>query len=74
MADYYSKKALCPFWCKTSAEQNKIFCREGVNDSTRLQLWFKGDEGKRKAYLAKHCCMHYAMCPVYKIIAQQYGE
>ena len=66
MADYYSTKAQCPFWVKGSARENKIFC-EGPCEEARLQLWFRGNEKARRVFMSKYCCMHYAMCPVYKI-------
>lgn len=71
--DYYSAKALCPFWHKAVVGQNKIIC-EGINDDTRLQVWFKGDKTKLRTYIAKYCCMHYAMCPVYKMVMEQYDK
>lgn len=63
--DYYSTKVQCPFWRKGSAVESKIFCEGPVPDSN-VQIWFKGDEKKRKIHMARYCCMHYAMCPMYK--------
>ena len=71
MADYYSTKAQCPFWVKGSARENKVFC-EGPCPEARLQLWFKGNEKARRVFMSKYCCMHYAMCPVYKMTEGKY--
>lgn len=69
---YYDSRAKCPFWSKGSTRENKIFC-EGPCGDARLQLWFKGDEQKRRVYVSKYCCTQYAQCPVYKItLAEKY--
>ena len=71
MADYYDSKVLCPFWSKGSARENKIFC-EGPCADARLQLWFKGNEQKRRAFMARYCCRRYAECTVFKMTEAKY--
>lgn len=68
---YYETRAVCPFWSKSSARENKIFC-EGPCSDARLQLWFKGSEAKRCAHMDKYCCSEYADCSIYKITAEKY--
>ncbi len=71
MPDYYDADVQCPFWIRGSAAENKIFC-EGPAAEARLQLWFKGSEKKRRAFIGKYCCRKYTECAVYKITEAKY--
>ena len=73
MADYYDSRVECPFWVKGSSRENKIFC-EGPCSDARLQLWFKGNEQKRRVYISKYCCINYSMCPIYKVTEAKYNS
>lgn len=71
--DYYSTKIKCPFWSKTQARENKIFC-EGPVEAARLQLWFCGSEKNRRIHLARYCCAKFERCPVYQATLKKYEE
>lgn len=73
MPEYSEKNVKCPFWSKSSARENKIFCEGPVADA-RLQLWFKGSERKRKLFVSAHCCARYEKCPIYKMTEAKYNE